>query len=222
MDPVRSPGAAPLRAAVLATVLTVLVLTACSTDADPPPPESTTTTVDPSDEAVPTGDQARWSEPENGRRRLVGFGAALATVTAADGRTCELCLMVARTPDQKTRGLMHVTDPDLGGHDGLVFVNDEPVTSRFWMRNTPLPLTAVFFDADGRYLDSAAMEPCPDDTADLLCPRHGPDEAHLLGVELAARTPAELLMEPGSVLTLTDRPCPAPPTGRTDGDTVDP
>lgn len=201
-DPARPRGAALLALALL--------LAACSGSTTPEVPVDTA----PVAETVPDGEAVVWTEPEGGRRRLIGFDAVLATVTTDDGRRCEVCLMVAETPEQKTRGLMHVTDPELGGHDGLVFVSDEPVTSRFWMRNTPLPLTAVFFDVDGRHLDTVAMEPCPDDTPDAACPRHGPAAPHRYGVELAARTPAELLMEPGSVLHLTDRPCPRELAGR--------
>lgn len=172
----------------------------------------TTTSVS---ETVPTGSDTPWAAPERGRRRLVGFDAVMGTVTAADGAICEVCLLVAERPDRRTRGLMHVTDPELGGHDGIVFVNDPPQTGQFWMRSTRLPLTAVFFDEAGGYLESTAMEPCPDDVADAFCPRYGPDEPFRYGVELAARTPAELLMEGGSVLTLTDEPCPEVLDGRT-------
>ena len=46
-------------------------------------------------------------------------------------------------------GLMEVTDPDLAGHDGMVFVYDEDTTGAFWMRNTPMPLSIAYVDAGG-------------------------------------------------------------------------
>src|SRR5699024_7360057 len=140
--------------------------------------------------------------------------SALATVEADDGSSCEICVLVADTEERRATGLMFVTDPELGGHDGMAFVDDEPSTGAFWMRNTRLPLTAVFFDGDGVYLSQEEMEPCPDDVADLMCPRYGPDEPFLVAVELAARSPDELLMRPGSVLTITDESCPEQLAGR--------
>src|SRR5262245_22192687 len=42
-----------------------------------------------------------------------GFDQVAATVTAADGTVCELCLWLAATGEQRALGLMYVTD--LGG-----------------------------------------------------------------------------------------------------------
>ncbi|MCB0978504.1 MAG: DUF192 domain-containing protein [Acidimicrobiales bacterium] len=151
------------------------------------------------------------SAPDNGSRtRLDGFGEVLVQVRAADGRTCEACMLLAETSAQRARGLMEVTDRTLGGYDGMLFsYSDRPGTGGFWMRNTRIPLTSVFFDPDGRYLDSFAMTPCPDSTSDADCPRYGPDEPFGTVVELAALEPVDLLMGPGSTIEVKGSHCPA-------------
>lgn len=144
------------------------------------------------------------------RTRLDGFGEVFVQVRASDGRTCEACLLLAETSAQRARGLMEVTDRTLGGYDGMLFsYADRPGTGGFWMRNTRIPLTGVFFDPDGRYLDSFAMTPCPDSTSDADCPRYGPDDPFGTVVELAALEPADLLMEPGSTIEVKGSQCPA-------------
>jgi len=91
-------------------------------------------------------------------------------IRRADGSRCELCTYLAQTPDERGRGLMRVTD--LAGHDGMLFRFEGPSTDRFWMKNTVMPLTAVWFAPDGSFLDAQDMEPCPSTAAS--CPSYGP------------------------------------------------
>ena len=135
---------------------------------DPEPPAwVASVTTAPAD---PTGMVGAWSEVVGGRTPLAGFGEVKATVTAADGTVCEVCLLAALTPDQRATGLMYVTDPDLGGYDGMVFVFDADVSAGFWMRNTRLPLSIAYFDGDGVLVSTNDMEPCPDDEPN--CPTY--------------------------------------------------
>src|SRR5699024_12716524 len=122
--------------------------------------------------------------------------------------------MVAEHQDHGRPGHRSVTHPDIGGHDGLVFVNESEVTNRFWMRDTPMPLTIAFFDGDHRMIETVDMEPCPDDLADAECPTHGIDSPHVLALEIAGRSPDELLLEEGARIELTDRDCPEQLAGR--------
>ena len=150
-----------------------------------------------------------------GRRPLADFGQVRIRIRAADGRTCEACMLAAETPEQRSRGLMEVTDPALGGYDGMLFsFPDRPGSGGFWMRRTRIPLRSVFFDAQGRYLANFAMTPCPDSTADVDCPRYGPDVPYASVVELAALEPADLLMGEGSTITVAGTDCPARLAGR--------
>ena len=71
---------------------------------------------------------------------------------------------VARTNAQRQTGLMH--RPSMAQTEGMLFVFDEPATQCFWMKNTPLPLTAAFVADDGRIVNLADMKP---QTTDSHC-----------------------------------------------------
>jgi uncharacterized membrane protein (UPF0127 family) len=64
---------------------------------------------------------------------------------------------VARTPQQRARGLMGRTRLDDGA--GMLFVFESAAQHCFWMRDTPLPLSIAFVDTDGRILSLADMQP---------------------------------------------------------------
>ena len=44
--------------------------------------------------------------------------------------------------------------------EGMAFVYDEPTASTFWMRNTLIPLSIAFVDAEGRIVAIEEMTPC--------------------------------------------------------------
>ena len=74
----------------------------------------------------------------------------------------------ADSPAEREKGLMGRTS--LGADGGMVFVfADGPVTDRFWMKDTHIPLSIAFWDADGSILAIHDMDPC---TADP-CPTYG-------------------------------------------------
>jgi uncharacterized membrane protein (UPF0127 family) len=64
---------------------------------------------------------------------------------------------VARTPEQRAKGLMHRTA--LGANDGMLFVFEQPAVQCFWMKNTLLPLSIAYLDDHGRIVNIAEMEP---------------------------------------------------------------
>lgn len=188
--------------AVAAALLGSVLLVSCASEG------STTTT---SDATTTSATQASTG----GRTPLEGFGTVLVEVTAADGSTCEVCLLLAETPAQRTQGLMEVTDPTLGGFDGMLFAfRDRPGSGGFWMRNTRLPLTGVFFDADGAFLDAIPMVPCPDETSDADCPRYGPGQDFGTVIELTTIDPDEVLMAEGSTIEIKGSTCPLELAGR--------
>jgi uncharacterized membrane protein (UPF0127 family) len=184
-------------------LLGAALLFGCSSDggSDTAPAPASTTVVD----VASTG----------GRTPLDGFGTVLVEVTAADGSTCEVCLLLAETPAQRSQGLMEVTEPTLGGFDGMLFAFEErPGSGGFWMRNTRLPLTGVFFDTDGRFLEALPMVPCPDETSDGDCPRYGPGQDFGTVIELTTIDPAEVLMVEGSTIERKGSTCPVELAGR--------
>lgn len=145
------------------------------------------------------------TEEVSGRTPLRGFGEVWATVTTENGRICEVCLLAATTPEQRERGLMEVTDPELGGYDGMLFEYPDEVDGSFWMRNTPTPLSIAFFDEDGRLVSTTDMEPCGD-RAD--CPGYPADQPFAYALEV----PQGLLDDVGAVgdatLRIHARRCP--------------
>lgn len=62
---------------------------------------------------------------------------------------------VAATPDQRTIGLMYRFS--LPADHGMLFVFPEPQPLSFWMRNTYIPLSIAYIDADGRILNVVEM-----------------------------------------------------------------
>lgn len=131
-----------------------------------------------------------------------GFARTAWGITQVAAATSEsMCLWVADTAERRQRGLMHVTD--LGAADGMVFVYPEPTTSRFWMKNTPLPLTIGFYDADGAFLDAFDMTPCT--TAN--CPTYPTAANFVYAVEAPQGSTLASLMTTGSALVATDTGC---------------
>jgi hypothetical protein len=69
---------------------------------------------------------------------------------------------VAATDPQREKGLM--MRPKLGQNDGMLFIFDEPAYHAMWMKNTLIPLSVAFVDAQGVILNILDMEPQTLDT----------------------------------------------------------
>ena len=100
-----------------------------------------------------------------------GFSTMTARITETDGQTCEVCVWLADSPEERGRGLMGVTD--LGDAAGMVFLFDEPVAGSFYMFQTPTPLSIAWFSPTGDHVGSADMAPCLDTPAGE-CPLYSP------------------------------------------------
>jgi hypothetical protein len=64
---------------------------------------------------------------------------------------------VAATPEQRSTGLMF--RQQMPQSEGMLFIFDHPSEQCFWMKNTPLPLTAAFVADDGTIVNLADMKP---------------------------------------------------------------
>jgi uncharacterized membrane protein (UPF0127 family) len=64
---------------------------------------------------------------------------------------------VARTPDQRSTGLMH--RKEMPQHEGMLFVFEQPSVQCFWMKNTLLPLSIAFVADDGTVVNVHDMQP---------------------------------------------------------------
>lgn len=144
------------------------------------------------------------SAPDGDPSFVDAFGTVRAMITTLDGEPIDFCLLLADTGERRQRGLMEVTDPDLGGFDGMLFRFDAADDVGFWMRNTPMPLSIAYFAADGALLTTADMEPCPDDPS---CPTYPAGGPVLWAIEVPQGQLPGLGITPGSTLTDTAEPC---------------
>lgn len=83
-------------------------------------------------------------------------GDRMETVTLQVGND-RFVVQVARTPDQRERGLMYRTE--LGPRQGMLFVFDDDQVRGFWMKHTPLPLSIAFLSARGEILQIESLIP---------------------------------------------------------------
>ena len=105
------------------------------------------------------------------RAAAKGFLAGMAIAAAALAANAEvtfkttrvkvgahpLNVEVAVSDPQRMQGLMY--RKKLGRDDGMLFIFDEPAYQSMWMKNTLIPLSVAFIDADGRILNILDMEP---------------------------------------------------------------
>jgi uncharacterized membrane protein (UPF0127 family) len=69
----------------------------------------------------------------------------------------EIDVYVASNQEERSMGLMFRKEmpPD----EGMLFLCDEPAVQKFWMKDTPLPLSIAFIDEDGTISKIDDMEP---------------------------------------------------------------
>jgi uncharacterized membrane protein (UPF0127 family) len=142
---------------------------------------------------------------------LEGFGEVSVQVTRVDGQIVSWCLLLADTPERRARGLMEVTDPELGGYDGMLFRFDGDSNASFWMRNTPQPLSIAYVAADGTLVSSTTMEPCGDSPDCPAYPAAGPYH-WAVEVPVAAGGVEGLGIAPGAVFADLATGCAPPST----------
>ncbi len=98
-----------------------------------------------------------------------GYPLADLRISRAGRLLLALEVELARTPEEKSTGLMHVRR--LSDEAGMAFVNEAPSRQPFFMKNTLIPLDIAFWDEDGRIVDILQMEPCRADPCQLYEPR---------------------------------------------------
>lgn len=89
------------------------------------------------------------------------FATDARTVTLTIGKS-KLVAEVVDTPDTRANGLMHrfSLQPD----HGMLFVFDRPQPLGFWMKNTYIPLSIAFVDAEGKIVNIDDMRPQDEST----------------------------------------------------------
>lgn len=78
------------------------------------------------------------------------------SITSADG-VVKVDARIADTPELQEQGLMGVTH--LEAHEGMLFVFADEQIRRFWMKDTPLPLSIAFAAANGTIVDIQDLQP---------------------------------------------------------------
>lgn len=189
----------------------LLVLAACSSTVDAPtasesiavPIDDTTGNSSNSEAAPASGADISTSTTVDSPAGATpqGFATTSARVTTADGSTCDLCLWLAAHGDQRSQGLMFVTD--LGDADGMAFVYPQPRTGAFWMKDTPMPLSIAFYSPDGAFMRSFDMEPCVAEP----CESYVTPTDFLVAVEVPQGELDEFGLVDGSTLELLDEVC---------------
>jgi uncharacterized membrane protein (UPF0127 family) len=87
--------------------------------------------------------------------------------------------------------------------DGMLFVFPDDTTGGFWMQNTLVPLTIVFFDRNGKRVRKLSMTPCVSDP----CRIYEPGRRYRFALELRAsdRRPALRLGPLADIRRLSER-----------------
>ena len=149
-------------------------------------------------------------------RRLVSVGLVVLTLAAcADGAesvpgaatnpilvrirtaggTIELVnLEVARTPEAWAKVLMG--RPSLPEDGGMVFLFDAQTSAAFWMKDTLIPLSILFWRGDGRIIDILDMWPCRADP----CPVYRASAPYVGAIEMNRGSFERLGVEVGGTL----------------------
>jgi uncharacterized membrane protein (UPF0127 family) len=138
-----------------AFLMLLLVLAACGGEEEASPPTTTVAGA----EATTTDEEATTSEPEQSGPVVViqtPSGEVVVPVEVADG------------PEERQVGLMN--RESLPEDAGMIFLFDEATTSGFWMKDTLIPLSIAFADADGMIVRILDMEPCEADPCEVYDP----------------------------------------------------
>ena len=96
-------------------------------------------------------------------------------LSGAAGERAELTVELARTPAERSRGLMF--RDELPEERGMLFVFDGETKSGFWMKDTKIPLSIAFIATDGGILETQDMEPLAEEL-------HRPAQAYRYALEV--------------------------------------
>ncbi|HLZ70619.1 MAG TPA: DUF192 domain-containing protein [Dehalococcoidia bacterium] len=83
-------------------------------------------------------------------------GLPAAAFTTADGQQVQLYVEIADTEPARELGLMN--RPSMPDDQGMAFLWSTEVTESFWMKDTLIPLSIAFIDANGTIVDIQEMQ----------------------------------------------------------------
>lgn len=95
-----------------------------------------------------TSSEAETSSPDE---------STTVAIDASGGQRVEVEVEIADDYAERQRGLMERTE--LAENAGMLFVFDREQQLSFWMRNTLIPLSIAYIDAEERIIDIQDMQP---------------------------------------------------------------
>ena len=125
---------------------------------------------------------------------LPKWGSALPSVVCL-GVHC-VNAEIADTPEKRAEGLMN--RETLEKNEGMLFIFDEEGLHGFWMKNTLIPLDAVWISSDLRVVDIKRMEPCLREP----CPVYIPKGNAQYVLEIPANTAQEWKTQMGDTVSV--------------------
>lgn len=157
--------------------LCLLVLGSCGAEPPRSPQTDSTPAINPSPPTTPAVENLGQQLPITARAIINGTPIALE---------------VAENPEQQQMGLMYRTY--LAGDRGMLFPFKPAQITRFWMKNTKIPLDMLFLHRGKVVAIESNVPPCTQDP----CPVYGPDRLWVDQViELRAGRAAELQINVG-------------------------
>ena len=142
------------------------------------------------------------------RTRVPGFGEVTFRIDTtgvlfgSGSLSAARCALLAATAQQQAQGLMGRTD--LSGYDGMLFRFERDVQAGFYMKDTLIPLSIAWFDADGRFVSATDMPPCGDQPT---CPTFNAEAAYRYALEVPQGGLSRLDIGPGTRLVVGDESC---------------
>jgi hypothetical protein len=168
----------------VAALALLLLLAACGGEEDSSPPTTTISGAEP----PTTEEQATTTEPEQ--------SGPVVLLETAGGEEVVVRVEVADTDDERQVGLMN--RESLPEDAGMIFLFDEDVSGGFWMKNTLIPLSIAFADANGTIVRILDMEPCETDP----CPTYEPGVFYRSALEVNQGAFEDWGVAEGDTLTL--------------------
>lgn len=125
---------------------------------------------------------------------------AVVDISFSDGTHCEVCALVADSPQERSDGLSGIDK--LEGYDAMLFELDEKSGASFWMKNVRFPIDLLLVGSGGDLLARHTMPVCKDSECEL----YGVPDHALLALEIPhlAHT---LSLEDVTSVKKTDRTC---------------
>ncbi len=142
-------------------IFLVLALAACGGDDDEATPPTTTVSGSASTEEAPPA-----TSEEEATTEEAPSGPVLVIETATG--EFEVPVEVADTQEEREVGLMN--RESLPADAGMIFLFDDDNVGGFWMKDTLIPLSIAFADADGTILSILDMDPCEADPCEIYDP----------------------------------------------------